>query len=718
MARRRRRRGFRQRSSGGRRAALLFVLFVLVGLVALVVARRPLASFLIEAGLAAWEVQLTSLEVESLDSGGLVLANISLGDGTTRVARLSLKPVLSTSDWPRLALLRVEGLRLGLGVTSDGHVDSHGLAGLMARRATGSGNGTGNATPPLPERIEIDDAVLQVTTPAGTIEIVGGGMLGGAADGSSSLDFQIRPGDDLTRAAQVAGHIRVAPDPDRMLHLIWLAEAAHLSLGPLDVADSRLEGDLGNAVEGPLGTASAHLGTGSTLAGLRLSKPLDLRFALLEQATLTLAPGPMTASLAGTDVEITLPAATLETTPLPRLDAREGYVALGQASVSLEGMALQGALDDLHLTGRVVSRAAPPLLGPLLLDARIARNASGTAQLVGSLRSADATLNLALSGQHDPATGQGRADLKLAPLGLGAPLDLNMLAPGLGGGVKSAGGQIGLHLSCTWSPEGMTTGGEISLSDVDLDLGATVLARGNGVLHLASLWPLATQPDQHLAFAGLNLGVPLTDGRFDFALDPSGLLALTRASLGLAGGQVSLRETTLRPFDLPLNLALDVAGLDLGQVLGLAGLPGLAGEGKLGGEVPVIISTTGVAIPEAHLAAAAPGWLRYAPDVLPRVLQGDDPKIRLAVTALRDMRYERLTLMLSREAGGEATLRLSMKGRNPALRGGAPLEFNLNLEGRLDEIARSALAGWQVPDDIQRELKASSTSGSSGQPQP
>jgi len=679
-----------------------------------VVARRPIAGLLIEAGLGVWQVPVVSLEVESLDTAGLVLANISLGDGTTRISRLILAPVFSASHWPHLALLRVEGLRLGLGVTADGKIDSRGLAGLMERRATSPGNNT----TPLPDQIEIDDAVLQLTSAAGTIEIAGGGTLGSAAEGGGSLDFKIRPGDNLAEAAQVAGHIRVAADPDGLLHLVWLVEAAHLSLGSLGLADGRLEGDLANAVEGPVGTASVHLGTGSTLAGLRLSKPLELKFALREQGTLTLAPGPLAATFAGTSLEITLPAATLETTPLPSLSATEGYLAVGQAGFSLEGLALQGTGNDLHLTGQLISGAPAALLAPLLLDAHITRDTDGVAQLAGTLASADAALSFALSGQHDPETGRGRADLRLAPLGLGAPLDLNVLAPGLGGGVKSAAGQIGLHLSGAWAPDGLTTGGEVFLSDLDLDLGTIVLARGNGVLHLASLWPLATLPDQHLAFAGLNLGVPLTDGRFDFGLDQSGLLTLTRASLGLAGGQVSVREATLRPFDLPLTLSLGVAGVDLGQVMGLAGLPGLAGQGQLGGEIPVIISTAGVAIPEAHLAAAAPGWLRYAPDVLPRALQGDDPKIRLAVTALRDMHYERLGLVLSREAGGEAKLRLAMKGRNPGLRGGAPVEFNVNLEGRLDEIARSALAGWQVPDDIHRELKVSSTPGSSGQPQP
>lgn len=687
---------------------------MLVVVVALVAARRPLATLAIHAGLGAWGLTVVSAEVERLDTGGLVLANVAVGDGSTGFRRLSLTPAFSLSHWPSLALLRVEGLRLALDLAPDGQIHSHGLTSLLSQPTSGP---QGDA-PGLPERIEIADAVLRVTTPAGVIDITGGGSLGGARGDGGSLDFAVHPADARAEAARLAGHVRLAPDPDGLLHLVWLLEAARLALGPLTLADSHLSGDLSLAAEGLVGTARLHLGRDSALADLHLTQPLDLRLARPEAGLLTVAPARMAASLGGTAVTATLPALTLASTPQPRLTARDGSIELGEAGFALGGLALDGPPDDLRLTGVLITGTSAPLLAPLAVDASLTRDAAGVAQLAGRLGPADGPLSLTVTARHDPATGGGRADLILAPLSLAAPLNLNALAPGLGGLVKSAAGQVGLRLSGEWGAGGLRTGGELSLADLDLDLGALALVRGNGVLHLDSLWPLATRAEQHLAFAGLNLGVPLTDGRFDFALDRTGLLAISRASLGLSGGRVTLRETTVRPFELPLGFTLGVEDVDLGQLLSLAGLPGLAGQGQLSGDVPVQVTTAGVAIPEARLAAKTAGWLRYRPEVLPPILQGDDPKIRLAVSALRDMRYDQLVLLLSREAGGEARLRLAMKGRNPALRAGAPVEFNLNLEGRLDEIARSALAGWQVPDDIQRELKASSLARSGGQPPP
>ena len=93
MVRRRRRRGARQRSTG-RRVLLLGVLVVVVALVA---ARRPLATLAIHAGLGARGITVVSAEVERLDTGGLVLANLAVGDGSSGFRRLSLIPAFSLS---------------------------------------------------------------------------------------------------------------------------------------------------------------------------------------------------------------------------------------------------------------------------------------------------------------------------------------------------------------------------------------------------------------------------------------------------------------------------------------------------------------------------------------------------------------------------------------------------------------------------------------------
>jgi hypothetical protein len=490
------------------------------------------------------------------------------------------------------------------------------------------------------------------------------------------------------------------------LHAVPDISIRMLPLGPATLVGARIAGDVALGAAGIAGTGEITLGRGTMIAGLTLAEATVLRLSRGGDGRIALAPAPIRASAADMPVEVLLPATTLEPGTPARASARGGGVALPTAGVALDDLAFDGAPTGGRITGRVRSLADPALVAPLALDAGVGRDEAGAWRANGTLRSADGAISARLSARHEAATGAGAARLALPPMDLAPPRDLKTLFPALGARVKSASGKVGLVADANWG-RSLGTRAEATLADLSLDLGGLALRRANGIVRLDRIWPPATPPGQRLAFAGLDLGVPLTDGRLEFGIDRAGSMNVARAELGFAGGRVVLRERMLRPFDPPVALTLGVTGVDLARVLALAGLPGLSGEGRLDGDIPVNVSAAGVEIPQARLSAEAPGRLRYAPDVLPAALQGDDPKIKLAVEALKDLRYDHLVLVLSRHLGGEAELGLSLKGRNPAVYDGFPLSFNVNLEGRLDEIARSALAGWQVPDDIRKEIESS-----------
>jgi hypothetical protein len=47
---------------------------------------------------------------------------------------------------------------------------------------------------------------------------------------------------------------------------------------------------------------------------------------------------------------------------------------------------------------------------------------------------------------------------------------------------------------------------------------------------------------------------------------------------------------------------------------------------------------------------------------------------------------------------------MQVKGRNPDFYGGHPVEFNLNVSGKLDQILNRGLAGYRIPDTIRDKL--------------
>jgi hypothetical protein len=78
--------------------------------------------------------------------------------------------------------------------------------------------------------------------------------------------------------------------------------------------------------------------------------------------------------------------------------------------------------------------------------------------------------------------------------------------------------------------------------------------------------------------------------------------------------------------------------------------------------------------------------------------------VGLALQALSNFQYSDLTLTVSRESGGDTVALMQVKGRNPDFYGGHPVEFNLNVSGKLDQILNRGLAGYRIPDAIRERL--------------
>src|SRR5262249_13174283 len=154
---------------------------------------------------------------------------------------------------------------------------------------------------------------------------------------------------------------------------------------------------------------------------------------------------------------------------------------------------------------------------------------------------------------------------------------------------------------------------------------------------------------------------------------PGPELAIASASLRLAGGDVVLDPVRIGK-GAP-ELKLKAHGLDLQQLLALASIEGLDGTGSLSGEIPVTLDPAGIRVKGGQLAAAAPGRLSYAPGKPPAALQGGGESVSLALAALTDFRYDELRATLDREASGQVSIGMHVRGKNPGFYNGYPVEL-------------------------------------------
>jgi hypothetical protein len=144
--------------------------------------------------------------------------------------------------------------------------------------------------------------------------------------------------------------------------------------------------------------------------------------------------------------------------------------------------------------------------------------------------------------------------------------------------------------------------------------------------------------------------------------------------------------------------------LSVSELFKIAGVAGLSGEGAISGTAPITLFPNGIIVDNAKFAADAPGVLQYDSAQAPAALSTAGSSVGMALQALSNFHYKELIVTLNRKLTGDTDLGLHISGSNPSFYNGYPVEFNLNLSGKLDEVLRKGLAGYRLPSIIEERL--------------
>jgi hypothetical protein len=292
------------------------------------------------------------------------------------------------------------------------------------------------------------------------------------------------------------------------------------------------------------------------------------------------------------------------------------------------------------------------------------------------------------------------APVKFDPGGL-QPRDL---VPAIGSQVKEVTGESALAGTVRWNQGKLASNLELLLKDLSFQSPQANILKLNSVVKIDSLLPFTTKRGQQLAAGLVDVGLPLSDLVAEFRIERGFRLVIESARLALAGGEVSLPAVAFDLTDPLAELALTVANVDLGKLLQLAQIEGLTGTGTLAGRIPVSIAGHSITINQAALAANGPGMLRYVPTQSATALLGSSGSVDMALQALSNFQYKELTLTLDREPGGDTVALLHVTGQNPNFYSGYPVELNLNVSGKLDQILDRSLKGYRIPETIRERL--------------
>ncbi len=462
----------------------------------------------------------------------------------------------------------------------------------------------------------------------------------------------------------------------------------------------------------PIGCLALYAPAGSPAPGIELTRPatgsvcavsgplldwdgerarLDLALRALSLATADGIEAEWGAVLVSGDVERAID-----------LTAVDGRVALPEDDVAVEDLAFaigwsgQGGWLGAARAGAIdIPGIGPPVSADLL----VRPDGEGRLALEGEASLAATGIAATVSGSVDPATGHGRVtvdipETRLRPGGVQPAT----LVPDLGDlDVTGFDGRLGARTTLSWSPE-LALEVEARMRDAGFVTPFGVASGADGRFTITGPSPIRMPSGQELTIDRFDLGVPVEDVRLRFALDGAGQLSI--GGLGFRWIGATVEVAPFRIAALAREPArITVTGLELPRLLAQWPVADLATTGTLDGTIPFRLDGDTIFIDHGRLVSRGPGVISYTGGLS---AGATDENVTLVTSALANFRYETLELMLDGGTGGDAEVRLSIRGANPDVYDGYPIALNVNLTGALYDIIRTSLETARI-DDAARE---------------
>ncbi|MCQ4294595.1 YdbH domain-containing protein [Pseudomonas stutzeri] len=206
---------------------------------------------------------------------------------------------------------------------------------------------------------------------------------------------------------------------------------------------------------------------------------------------------------------------------------------------------------------------------------------------------------------------------------------------------------------------------------------------------------------------GFTFGPLLLRGAYNASLDQpgQGRLSWQTAETQILGGRFSLEPASLDLAAAQQQLNAHLQGVQLSELLAAYPTEGLSGSGHIDGSFEIHRSATGLSVDQGQLAARAPGGvLRFRSPKIEALAQAN-PAMRIVSEALHDFHYDLLSSDVRYDESGKLNLGLRLNGRNPALEGGRPINFSINLEEDIPALLTSLQLSDRVSETIQRRVQ-------------
>lgn len=475
-----------------------------------------------------------------------------------------------------------------------------------------------------------------------------------------------------------------------------------LGFKSIEVFDLTLSSEAGNEAQSPdlaVRRISVIYNFGELLSGrvqsievdgLRVNARLDDNGLSLGAADSLLQQGGTNAAAAALPDIHVLDAAIHLTTTQGSFNA-SGDLDVSQANATAP---IVVALPALHVS----DAASPALFVPVVLEARLNLDGQHLTFEADGRSAPTKGRGVALTkitGQYDidkaTASATASGQLTFAP-GKLQPQDLSSALKGYVGDLR---GGVSYTAQFSFANSKLTSSGKVVLSNLGFSAGPTIVTGVAGTVRLSSLLPPRTSGVQRLTVARVETAVALDNGIVTFNVGPDMAVELVEAAWPFTGGHLTLTV----PRGTTDSYNLKVENVDVEKLLKLLDVPGLSGTGKLNGQFPLKIVKGDPIITDGALSASGSGVIIYKNEAADAAANTE--QTQLLSEALKNFHYTELTGALDGNINGNLKFRIGLRGANPSLYDGYPINLNVNLEGSLVDIIRRGTVGLRPLELIQ-----------------
>jgi hypothetical protein len=398
-----------------------------------------------------------------------------------------------------------------------------------------------------------------------------------------------------------------------------------------------------------------------------------------------------------------------------RFTLSDTAVLLPQSQLQLKAISATLHLNDPETgtaadftIGQLQHLAPEPLFAAVSINGSIRNEAAEGKPAVYALNVAGGVPDLRylkITGKHSPDSGNGMLKAEIVPLNFSPDrLQPSALSPALSQ-LENVSGQISASAQFKWSNQGVhSSRGAFELRHVSFTQETAKISDLNASLNLENLFPPSSLSQQTITIRRIDTGIPVENLLVSYQIegtDPP-RIALEKAQFSMMDGNLSLAPTIINPAATHTDILVRLSNIDLGTFFNLIQIDGLTGSGHLDGQIPVRLEDNQVMIRKGHVAAQAPGVLRFQSAKASQLLATAGEEMNLLLQAVQDFHYTELSLDLDKSAAHGLIAKLSLLGNNPEVKDGQVFRLNINLESDIDKILQTINQGYNLSHEILR----------------